>query len=635
MITPDGELIKGQNLLIEENPKVLLWLESLLGNSPVSAFILKPVRNQKGFITDFTCIYANYKASEQFHITHGSKYLESFEGPEYLKLMDTLEEVSSAVKSVERNIGGYLFRISNYNNACLVITDPLPDYSGKLKEDEITRDLMNSKDLLQSILDVSHNPISVWKAIRDNHNLIVNFECILANRTMEERLKRGPLKGQHYFDVYPDAIATGWFDILIEVIEKTPFREIEKNYSLNGIEDWYHVVFQKLEDSVVVNSSRITERKLSEKKIREQSHFIKLVTDSTPDIMYVFDVHQQKTIYINQEVFKTLKFNPEEIYSLGNSILMKLIHPDDYPFALNHYLSLATLKPGEIREIIFRVKDAREQYLWFNFRHTFFKANEQGTTAEVLGIAQNITESKQTEAAFLEEKNRNIELKRINELMDTFVYAAAHDLKAPVSTLKLLSNVIDNTTDVNTKLTLQSRYMPTIEQLEKTIAGLVQVLEVENTSESISKKIEFDSIVKQVTSELADLIREADPDIHTNFFSCESIMYNETYLTSIFRNLLSNALKYRSAERKPCIKIKSRFEGKYIVLSFRDNGLGIDLNNYSNDLFRPFKRLHKNSEGSGIGLHLVKSMVSKNGGKIEVESVVEKGTVFKVYLVQF
>jgi two-component system CheB/CheR fusion protein len=73
----------------------------------------------------------------------------------------------------------------------------------------------------------------------------------------------------------------------------------------------------------------------------------------------------------------------------------------------------------------------------------------------------------------------------------------------------------------------------------------------------------------------------------------------------------------------------------FVLLTVRDNGMGMNLNKYKQHLFKPFTRFTNKASGKGLGLHLVKNMVEKNGGKIQVESATENGTTFYLYLKEY
>ena len=95
---------------------------------------------------------------------------------------------------------------------------------------------------------------------------------------------------------------------------------------------------------------------------------------------------------------------------------------------------------------------------------------------------------------------------------------------------------------------------------------------------------------------------------------------------------MSNALKYRDYNKPLKIKVSVQHEGEFVVIKVSDNGIGIDLNRYGHFLFQPFKRLTVEREGTGIGLSIINNVVRKNGGRIEVESNLKKGTLFKVFI---
>src|SRR4029078_4254276 len=95
---------------------------------------------------------------------------------------------------------------------------------------------------------------------------------------------------------------------------------------------------------------------------------------------------------------------------------------------------------------------------------------------------------------------------------------------------------------------------------------------------------------------------------------------------------ISNAVKYQAPSRAPIIQVSSHLAEHFVVISVEDNGLGINLAKHGPKLFALYKRFHSHVEGRGIGLYLVKNQVESMGGKVEVESKVDEGTVFKVYL---
>ena len=118
--------------------------------------------------------------------------------------------------------------------------------------------------------------------------------------------------------------------------------------------------------------------------------------------------------------------------------------------------------------------------------------------------------------------------------------------------------------------------------------------------------------------------------IHTDF-QCEMIPFNKSYLESILTNLLSNAIKYRDINRVLEVKVNLLKDVQNnCVLTFSDNGMGIDLDANRTALFGLHQRFHSHVNGNGVGLYITKSQITSLGGKIEVSSKVNEGTTFSI-----
>jgi len=104
----------------------------------------------------------------------------------------------------------------------------------------------------------------------------------------------------------------------------------------------------------------------------------------------------------------------------------------------------------------------------------------------------------------------------------------------------------------------------------------------------------------------------------------------KAYMHSIFSNLISNSIKYRKPDEEPYIEINSRKEEGKIILTFKDNGLGIDLTTKSDKIFGLYNRFHSHVEGKGMGLFMVKTQVEALGGIITATSELNKGLEFTI-----
>ena len=96
--------------------------------------------------------------------------------------------------------------------------------------------------------------------------------------------------------------------------------------------------------------------------------------------------------------------------------------------------------------------------------------------------------------------------------------------------------------------------------------------------------------------------------------------------------MLSNAIKYAKEGEIPRIDVSTEREDRYVILKIKDQGIGMDLQLYRERLFQMFQRFHTHKEGMGVGLHLVHSIVEAYDGKIDVQSDVNQGTIFTIFL---
>lgn len=266
-------------------------------------------------------------------------------------------------------------------------------------------------------------------------------------------------------------------------------------------------------------------------------------------------------------------------------------------------------------------------------------SSEGSPAASLMSVLRNVSELRQSRAdlqrSLRQMESQHAELLKVNGHLETFVYTAAHDLRAPVANLMVLTKLLAGNPKPEQHPMLLETMQQAVARLDHTITGLVEVLEVQSTFRVAVQSTRFEDILALTREELAAEIRIAGATLSADFAACSHINYIRAYLASIFRNMLGNALRYRAEGRPPEISVISGRTEEFVTLAFADNGTGIDLSRQGHKLFRPFSRLTTQGDGKGLGLHLVKNMVEKNGGKIAVESTSGRGTTFTVYLKEY
>jgi len=255
-------------------------------------------------------------------------------------------------------------------------------------------------------------------------------------------------------------------------------------------------------------------------------------------------------------------------------------------------------------------------------------------SSDIVLFAIDITESKKAEEALIRTSIENRKLNKINELLDSIIYMTAHDLRSPISNLKLIAHLIEDTDDINEKLELIGKVSESTNRMENVINGLVEIIEVQKVDVEKPKRARFDEAFQHVFEEYRLRLTQLGAEVYADFSEAPEIVYQEAFLISIFNNLIGNAVKYHS-ERPLVIRVSTKKSQGFISLIVEDNGVGIDLKRYHKTIFRPFTRINDNRDGKGIGLHIVKTIVEKNGGSIDVESEPGRGARFIVKLVEY
>jgi signal transduction histidine kinase len=227
------------------------------------------------------------------------------------------------------------------------------------------------------------------------------------------------------------------------------------------------------------------------------------------------------------------------------------------------------------------------------------------------------------------------ELFRQNQDLQQFTYIVSHNLRAPLANalglVDLLGSLDKNSPD----------YDETLQNLRASTQQLDNVLRDMNTILSIRDKQDVEGpehvplvdIVQQARLNLEEALVQSSATVVVNIPSELHVLGNRAYFYSIFFNLLSNSIKYRSDERPLHIAITATAlpgQGARVVVA--DNGSGFDLDKAGPDVFRLYKRFHTTQPGRGMGLYLVKTHVETMGGKIEVSSAVNQGTQFTLSL---
>ncbi len=230
--------------------------------------------------------------------------------------------------------------------------------------------------------------------------------------------------------------------------------------------------------------------------------------------------------------------------------------------------------------------------------------------------------------------NVNQGLVNRNQHLESLARMVSHNLRSPIAGMKMLLSLYERMESPEEKedivQNIREGAFTLFDMVEDLAAIMLDYKELNKEKEEVWVQEVCDSVLTQLSGQVKSL----NAKVKLDFDSCPKVYYSRTYLESIFLNLISNALKYSSPKQRPEIEVRSYVEDNKVMVSVSDNGLGIDLSQHREQLFKMYKTFHRDAgaDSKGIGLFITKNQVEMMGGKISVQSKPDEGSTFFVEL---
>ncbi|WP_121667331.1 sensor histidine kinase [Mesonia aquimarina] len=253
--------------------------------------------------------------------------------------------------------------------------------------------------------------------------------------------------------------------------------------------------------------------------------------------------------------------------------------------------------------------------------------NNDGLNLYFISQLIDITEMKRAEKRI---KKLFKKSKEQNERLENFAHIVSHNLRSHAGNfsmlLELYESQLDEEDEIITMLSSASS------NLQETIEHLSEIVNMHNSIKNTMESIAVLPVAKKTIENLSSQIQQHNLKITLAVDASLKVKAVPAYLESIFLNFISNAIKYSSPSKASFLEVNAEVEDAFIRIDFKDNGLGIDLEKHGHKLFKMYKTFHEHEDARGIGLFLTKNQIQAMGGKIEVESAVDEGTTFSIYL---
>jgi len=218
--------------------------------------------------------------------------------------------------------------------------------------------------------------------------------------------------------------------------------------------------------------------------------------------------------------------------------------------------------------------------------------------------------------------------KKIIQLKE-FAGIITHDVRGPAHNIHKMLEMFESSNDPEIKAATFDYLKKVSNDLTKNLHELIQILQIHLEKDIPVSECSFKVVIDSVCFQLKETIEQKNAVININL-QAPTILYPRIFLQSILYNLLSNSLKYTKANIVPAIEISTFYEAENIILSVKDNGLGIDMIKFGHLLFKFQKSFHSGFESKGIGLYLIKNQIEDQGGNISAISDLINGTIFTV-----
>lgn len=327
-------------------------------------------------------------------------------------------------------------------------------------------------------------------------------------------------------------------------------------------------------------------------------------------------------LYASPAMLKALDYSMSELK--GRSIF-EIMHPEQALESKANFYSIIE-KPGTLIPRVNRFVSKNGREIWVE-GVVINLLNDENVQA-IVSNHRDISERRSHEAKLQQFINVTTDQ---NKRLQNFAHIVSHNIRSHVVNIAGIVDILNASDEQSEQEKLMRMLKASTDKLTETTDNLNDIITIQNTLDNSRTRMNLrEEIIKTGNSINAisnnnniTIINEVNESVFVNAVP--------SYLESILLNMMTNAIKYRSLERDPIIRLYTEQTNEYTILCIEDNGMGIDLEAHGKKLFGMYKTFHSNKDARGLGLFITKTQIESMNGKIEVESIPNSGSTFKIY----
>ncbi len=426
------------------------------------------------------------------------------------------------------------------------------------------------------------------------------------------------LKGKSVWEVHPDLVGTEFYHAYHKSMKDRVVVEVQNYYPEQ--DKWYHTTSYPLDEGIAVSFTDVTVRKKSEEARALSDERFHTLTEALPQMVWITE-SDGKVVYFNQRWMEKTGTSLE--VNLGHGWL-NVVHPDDRENTIKVWNER---EKTNVYDIEYRLRMADGSYRWHLARGV-----------PTIGEDKKIKQWVGSTTDIQNQKDAQEQLKRAVVARDEFLSIASHELKTPLTIIKLQADLTKRTLgpDIQaTDLPRISKFADTternVQRLTRVVDDMLDISRVSTGKLNIElEEVNFRKVLDETMERMTPILKDAGCRVEYSPGSDVRVRLDKFRIEQVLINLLTNAARY--GKGRP-VHVSFGTNGQTLVIKVKDNGAGISPEDHER-IFERFERATKTADGSGLGLGLfiVKNIIDLHHGTVRVESGLNSGATFIVEL---